>query len=431
MKKAVLTKNIKPVQSVQSLARKAQPSRPARFYDVLQDQIEQRQPRDAVISMRMPAARAVPWATDWSMPWIQMALLALLAFIVWNGKNLMLPPMHFPMGNLINAANDPDPNQPMPADNAADAQYLAQQQQIQPIQQTGVPDKAAPAVQLPAWTPPITQASTEIEKSYQAATDSGFLRSVLYACKVKQAPCEMLLAIAKLESDMGRHTTNEYSSARGSMQIIRTEFLRMVDTYGERNINNLIGYLAFLPPDSREAQGLAHDIGTLQYAIAYMKRPSYRHNHVLPQKIESELLRLNDRPVVQLLFVADRLADDNQYLSQHTGLSPTDCARFAYLAYVHGATAADLTLAAYMDPAVRKHPVAPLLTQLYTHLYAGSPGAQSWAKDTTHEILVNNGQNLHTTVGEFVDTRVAPFLQLSQGYRVILDREAARGAISL
>src|SRR6202012_2642444 len=178
---------------------------------------------------------------------------------------------------------------------------------------------------------------SEIERSYRAALDSGFLRSVLYTCKVKQTRCDMLLAIAKLESDMGRHTTNDYSSARGSMQIIRTEFLRMVETYGDRNVNNLIGYLAFLPPDSREAHGLAHDIGTLQTAIAYMKRTSYKHNHSMPQKIEAEILKLNDRPVVQLLFVADRLSDDNLYLAQHTGMSPADCERFAYLAYVHGA----------------------------------------------------------------------------------------------
>jgi hypothetical protein len=162
-----------------------------------------------------------------------------------------------------------------------------------------------------------------------------------------------------------------------------------------------------------------------------MKRPAYHHNHALPHKMEAELLRLNDRPVIQLLFVADRLQDDNTFLAAHTGLSPDDCMRFAYLAYVHGATAADFTLAAYMDPAVRQRPVAPLLTQLYKHLYGGDDGAQAWAKDTTHEILLNNGQSLKTTVGEFVDTRVGPFLQLSQGYRAILEREAARGDINL
>ena len=126
----------------------------------------------------------------------------------------------------------------------------------------------------------------------------------------------MLLAIAKLESDLGRHTVNDYSTARGSMQIIRTEFLRMVEAYGARNENNLIGYLAFLPPESREANGLAHDIGTLQScSYHYMKTPAYHRSHTLPQKIQTELLRLNNRPIVQLLFVADRLADgfDNAF----------------------------------------------------------------------------------------------------------------------
>jgi hypothetical protein len=251
----------------------------------------------------------------------------------------------------------------------------------------------------------------------QAAPD--FMRAADYVCAVKPEQCERLLAIAKIESDLGRNTINQKSSARGAMQVLSGEFMRMVTQYGANNVPGIAGYIVRHPPGDPEAAQLHGNLVTLEDALIYMGSEAYRKNHVFPPSLQQNVLRLNDQPLIQMLFVADSLAERDAMMANR-GLSPEDRFKYAYLAYAVGPPTAEAALAAYDDPARRGEPILPILTDLYArnNLENGASRRTAYkeAQQFATKVLVYNGQNATTTVEQFVDARVAPFTRLVYEY---------------
>lgn len=262
-----------------------------------------------------------------------------------------------------------------------------------------------------------------IEASYRHANDTGFLSAVNYVCGLKPVPCESILAIADMESKMGRYTVNPNSSARGPMQIIDGEFLRMTGHYGANDLPLISAYLARLPPSSPEAIQLRHDTDVLERAVA-----AFKETPQLPPALQREVLALrNGHPVIQLLFVADAQIEESAALAADCGLTQSEALKYSYLSYSAGPGVAKLALQAYFDPARRTKPIAPLLISFYTRYYMHEhmthDDAHEKAAQIATEILINNGEQLTASTQEFVERRTIPFAQLAGGYRLVMDRE--------
>jgi hypothetical protein len=263
-----------------------------------------------------------------------------------------------------------------------------------------------------------------VQKSFRYADKSGFLQVVEYVCAVKPISREEVLAVADVESSMGRNVVSQKSSARGPMQVTDGTFVYLVGRYGANNLPIIADYIDRLPPESSEAVQLRGDLQTLKVALDAMRNGHWSNAE------KRKVLQLRFRPIIELLFAVDYLIEQERDLV-NKGFSPETSHAYKSFRYFAGPAAGDPILAAYVDPdpTQRDQPVKPILVKVYEGIYTKKHMSPAHAREealrSAEDVLRKNGQSSLTTVGGFVEKRVEPFMRLTGQYHQLLPPQPA------
>jgi hypothetical protein len=256
---------------------------------------------------------------------------------------------------------------------------------------------------------------TVAQISLKRAAHFGIMPAVNWVCTAKQVPCEMLLALAQLESSTGILDTHK-SSADGVWQITAPQFIARARKYGPANMELVAAYLKTLDPKSREARRTREAYRILAHAFAAMKSGRYGRDPHYALRVDEEILRArNGNLVIPAVLVASCMLDDLKIVADKTGLPLNETFQYAYLAHVYGGPAAAAVLEA------RGHadwPVAGILEKHYAYRYEsrGRLTRAGHMEDHAYvrEILRNNGVKYAVGVGDFIGHYVDIYGNLAQ-----------------
>jgi len=261
------------------------------------------------------------------------------------------------------------------------------------------------------------------EISMQRAAKAGFLPVMDWVCKAKQVPCEMLLALAQLETSTGVQETDD-SSAQGLWQITKGQFIERALKYGARDRSTIEAYLQTLDPGSAEAVRTRRAYEHLVTGLKNADNPYYgeKKHEPFTKRVNEEILKARDgNLLIPALLVVDCLLDDLKYLAGKTGAQSEDVFQYTYLAHVYGGPAAARILGAYKDAGKTNQPIAPVLIAYYAQRYRKGhqlcPAERKQTENYVRKILVNNGNKLNVSVKSFVDGYTEKYLVLARGIK--------------
>jgi len=279
---------------------------------------------------------------------------------------------------------------------------------------------AAQRAQAPISKPTVAQISI------QRAANGGFLPVMNWVCTAKQVPCEMLLALAQLESSTGLQQTTK-SSAKGIWQITNAQFIARAKKYGPANLDLIASYVRGFDPTSDEGRraGLAYAL--LARGLLETKDPRYITNKYFAQRADNEiLLARDDNLIVPAVLVVACLTDELRITAEKTGLPPDDTFKYAYLTHVYGGPATRAVLGARKDA---RKPVVAILAAHYAHRYQEgarlTPTERRKAEIYAKKILVDNGNRPDVRVGAFVDNYIQKYTGLARAIKAQLESPSA------